>query len=296
VATKSILVITGPTASGKTEFALNLARTDPRVEIVNADASLIYRGFDIGTAKPSKEIREEVPHHLIDILKPNEKFSAADYSKLARNVIREIFSRDKIPIVVGGTGFYIDALFEGIAPIDVLDEDASAAKERYSREQKEFGFDEMHERLREIDPILFAQIRRERNPIRLERAWTHYYATGEPLGEARKRSGEKFEFRPEYNVLEFPRAELWKRIESRVDSMIADGWMDEAKTLMNQGITRDFPAMRAIGYREMFDVIEGNTSLENARELIIFRTRQYAKRQSTWMKKYISQINSNVGS
>jgi tRNA dimethylallyltransferase len=296
VATKSILVITGPTASGKTEFAMNLAREDRQVEIVNADASLIYRGFDIGTAKPSKEIREEVPHHLIDILEPNERFSAADYSKLARNVIRRIFSQGKVPIVVGGTGFYIDALFEGIAPIDVLDKDAAPSKERYNRELKEFGFDEMHERLQEIDPILFAQIRRERNPIRLERAWTHYYATGEPLGEARKRVGEKFEYSPEYNVLELPRAELWQRIESRVDSMIADGWMDEAKTLMDQGISRDFPAMRAIGYREMFDVIEGNISIEKARELIIIRTRQYAKRQSTWMRKYISQINSNVGS
>ena len=288
MASSPILVITGPTASGKTEFALNFVRANPGVEIVNADASLIYRGFDIGTAKPSKEIRDEIPHHLIDILEPHEKFSAADYSKLARNAFRDIYARDKIPIVVGGTGFYIDALFDGIAPIHVSDEDAASAKERYNHELKELGFDEMHERLREIDPILFAQIRRERNPIRLERAWTHYYATGEPLGEARKRSGEKFEYRPKYNVRNLPRPELWERIEERVDTMIADGWMDEAKGLMDHGVTSDVPAMRAIGYREMFDVLEGNISIEEARELIIFHTRQYAKRQSTWMKKYIS--------
>ena len=285
---KSILVITGPTASGKTEFALNFARTDPRVEIVNADAFLLYRGFDIGTAKPSNAIREEIPHHLIDILEPHEQFSAADYSSIAREKIREIISKDKVPVVVGGTGFYIDALFEGIMPIDISQEKIAEARESYNQEFKEFGFDEMHERLREIDPILFAQIRRERNPIRLERAWTHFYATGEPLGESRKQKAEPFEIRPEYVVLDTPRPELWQRIETRVDLMIANGWLNELKSLKTKGITRDMPAMRAIGYREMFDVSEENLSLEEVRELIIIRTRQYAKRQSTWMKKYVS--------
>jgi len=288
VASKSILVITGPTASGKTEFALNLARNDRKVEIVNADAFLLYRGFEVGTAKPSVELRGEIPHHLIDILDPQEQFSAADYSKIARNVIREIISRDKVPIVVGGTGFYIDALFEGIMPVEISEDRIALAKERYNLELKEFGFDEMHERLREIDPILFAQIRREGNPIRLERAWTHYYATGEPLGESRKQKGEPFEIRPEYIVLEIPRPELWQRIESRIDEMIENGWLDEVKSLKNRGITQDMPAMRAIGYREMFDVTEDKLSLEEARVLIIFRTRQYAKRQATWMRKYVS--------
>ncbi len=283
---EKILVITGPTASGKTEVALGLARSDPRIEIVNADASLLYRGFDIGTAKPFKEILAEIPHHLIDILDPNEQFSAAEYSKRAREVIREIISRDKTPVVVGGTGFYIDALFDGISSIEIPEEELSIARTRAQRDISEKGFDAMHEQLSSIDPELYSQIQRERNPIRLERAWAHYYATGEPLGETRKRKPEPFEYTPEFKLLSFPRSELWQRIEARVSDMLSNGWMDEVRGLIQLGITRKMPATRAIGYRELYDVVEGKNKLEDARERIIFRTRQYAKRQVTWMRKY----------
>lgn len=280
------LVITGPTASGKTDHALALARANRRVEIVSADASLVYRGFDIGTAKPSKETLAEIPHHLIDILEPSEQFSAADYSSHARKIIREIIARGNTPIVVGGTGLYIDALFDGLVQFDISSEALANAKERSKREIMEEGFDAMHDRLREIDPELYSQIRRERNPIRLERAWTHYYATDEPLGEARKRNPDPFEFKPEYHVLTVPRPELWRRIEARVDEMLAHGWLQEVENLMASGVTHDMPAMRAHGYRELFDVIKGKLSLDAAHESIIIQTRQYAKRQVTWMKKY----------
>ncbi len=281
-----LLVITGPTASGKTEVVLALACSDPRIEIVSADASLLYCGFDIGTAKPPKEILAEIPHHLIDILSPDEPFSAMEYSKRARAAIRDIVSRGKTPVVVGGTGFYIDALFQGIASIDIPEEEIAEARTRAQNDIQEQGFDVMHERLRAIDPELYTQIQRERNPIRLERAWAHYYATGEPLGETRKRKPEPFEFIPEYQVLTVPRLELWQRIETRVDRMIANDWIEEAEGLMNKGIRRKMPAMRAIGYNELFDVLEDKRTLEEARELIIIRTRQYAKRQVTWIKKY----------
>lgn len=282
----SILVITGPTASGKTEAALALARADRSIEIVSADASLVYRGLNIGTAKPSKKVLSEVPHHLIDILEPSEPFSAAEYSTLARKAIKEIISRERIPIVVGGTGLYIEALFGGLLQLDIPNAELAKARERAKHEIAEEGFDAMHERLREVDPELYIQIRRERNPIRLERAWTHYHATGEPLGEARKRLREPFEFKPEYQVLSVPRPELWRRIESRLDQMVAEGWLEEVENLMASGVTRDMPAMRAHGYRELFDVIQGTLSLSAARESIIIQTRQYAKRQVTWMKKY----------
>lgn len=283
---EKILVITGPTASGKTEVALGLARADPHIEIINADASLLYRGFDIGTAKPKKEILAEIPHHLIDILEPNDEFNAGEYSKRAREVIREIISRRGTPVVVGGTGLYIDALFDGLSSIEIPEEKLSEARTRAQNEIAEKGFDVMHEQLRTIDPELYTQIQRERNPIRLERAWSHYYATGEPLGETQKRVPEPFEYHPTYKVLTVPRPELWQRIEDRIDAMLKGGWLEEAKGLMQKGITRNMPAMRAIGYRELFDVIEGKRSLNEARERIIFRTRQYAKRQVTWMKKY----------
>lgn len=282
----NIEVITGPTASGKTAHALERVGVDASIEIVNADASLIYRGFDIGTAKPSTDIRQRVVHHLIDILEPNEIFSAADYSRIARAKIIELIDSGKTPIVVGGTGFYIDALFNGIAELEADPMLLQSARVRVSEEMKSIGFDEMLEKLKNIDEELYVQIDRERNPRRLERAWEFYYATGTPLGIARKKKSEPFRFLPEYKVLTIPKEELWIRIENRVDSMIENGWPKEVESLLSSGITMDMPAMKAIGYREMGAVISGERKMGEARSEIIFRTRQYAKRQITWMKKY----------
>ena len=281
-----VLVITGPTTSGKTALALELAEKDRSIEIVNADASLLYRLFDIGTAKPEKEILAKAPHHLIDILEPDQPFNAADYSRLARQAIREIVARGNTPVVVGGTGFYIDALFDGILGVEIPEEEMKAAKERTRHEMETEGFDAMHEKLRTVDPDLYTQILREQNPLRLHRAWQHYYATGSTLGKTRKQTPEQFEYLPEYRVLQLPREGLWRRIVNRVDQMFAKGWLSEAIQLKSQGVIRTMPAMRAIGYRELFDVIDGTLTLEEAREKIIIRTRQYAKRQVTWMKKY----------
>jgi tRNA dimethylallyltransferase len=284
---RRILVITGPTASGKTEHALKLAEQDPTIEIVNADAFLVYRGFDIGTAKPSQEEMQHVPHHLIDIREPHEEFNAADYSRLARDCIREIIARGKTPVVVGGTGLYIDALFNGLMDVS---HDMTEGRERARREIEEFGFEEMLRRLEPIDPDLYQQTRREGNPLRLQRAWEHYYATGEALGKTRKENKpQPFEYEPECKVMSVPRPEIWKRIEQRVDRMIARGWPLEAERLMRKGVTRDMPAMRAIGYREMCDVADKQLTIAEARERIIVRTRQYAKRQGTWMKRYLSE-------
>jgi tRNA dimethylallyltransferase len=289
---ETILVITGPTASGKTEAALKHARENPGIEIVNADASLLYCGFDIGTAKPDKLILGQYKHHLIDILDPKEAFSAADYSRIARETIKEILSRNRTPIIVGGTGFYIDALFFGIIPIAASENELANAKRRTEGEIASLGFDVMHEKLATIDPILYKQIQRERNPIRLQRAWEHYYATGEALGESRKKETDTFELKPTFYVLSCSRPDLWQRIEQRVDEMIAAGWLEEARRLKEAGVMREYPAMKAIGYREMFDVLDGMLTLEDARERIIIRTRQYAKRQVTWMKRYEARIQS----
>lgn len=279
-------VIIGPTASGKTSLALERAKENPNVEIVNADAFQLYKGFDIGTAKPSKTIRERVTHHLIDILEPSERFNAADYSRRGRDIIRDIISRNKTPIVVGGTGFYIDALFYGLSSIEVDDELIVSAREKYLREFEALGFDVMLAKLGEFDTVLFEQVTRERNPIRLERAFIHYNATGTPLGIARQEKPEPFEHEPKYTVLTVERDELLRRIELRVDEMLAAGWLDEVRLLLENGVTTDMPAMRAIGYSELAEVILGTMTLEEAREKIIIGTRQYAKRQTTWMKRY----------
>jgi tRNA dimethylallyltransferase len=279
-------VITGPTASGKTSLALERAKENPNVEIVNADAFQLYKGFDIGTAKPSKAIREQIPHHLIDTLEPNERFSAADYSRQGRDVIRDILSRSKTPIVVGGTGFYIDALFLGLSSIEVDDELLANAREKYKIEYDALGFEAMLAKLCEVDSVLFEQVTRERNPIRLERAFTHYYGTGTPLGVARLEKPEPFEHEPKYTVLTVDREELLRRIELRVDEMLASGWLEEVRSLLARGVTADMPAMRAIGYSEIAEVVGSTMKIEEAREKIIIGTRQYAKRQTTWMKRY----------
>ena len=286
-----IEVITGPTASGKTILALQRFEADPSIEIVNADASLLYKGFDIGTAKPSKEIQGKIPHHLIDILQPQERFNAADYARSARDTIRTILEKGKTPLVVGGTGFYIDALFFGITSVDANEEKLSQARSKVTQEMKEFGFDTMHEKLREIDPILYEQIARERNPRRLERTWEFYYATGIALGEARKEKSEPFEFEPSFTLIEVERNELWEKIALRIDTMLFAGWLNETAQLLTNGITNDMPAMNAIGYRELTAVLHGEITLDEAREAIAIRTRQYAKRQVTWMKRYKKIIN-----
>jgi tRNA dimethylallyltransferase len=286
-----IQIITGPTASGKTALALEQAAQDPTIEIVNADSSSMYIGFDIGTAKPSKEERGRVTHHLFDILKPEIRFSAFEYSELARSTIRDVIARGKTPIVVGGTGFYIDALFFGLIPSAASDDQLHSARIRAEDEISELGFDAMHQRLKDIDPDLFSQINRERNPIRLQRAGEYYYANGEALGEARKNKTNPFEYEPEFTVIDPPREELWQRIEQRTEHLLEQGWVEEVRGLLKNGVTPDMPAMRAIGYNEIAQHLQGELSFEEMRERIIFATRQYAKRQSTWVKRYLRSAN-----
>ncbi len=285
--TEKIEVITGPTASGKTSLALQRFIENSNVEIVNADASLLYQGFTIGTAKPSQEIRLRIPHHIIDILKPEEQCNAARYSVLAREAIRKIAASGKTPVVVGGTGFYIDALFFGITQLETEEEKLKQARSRVAQEMEEFGFGRMHEKLQEIDPELYKQVARERNPRRLERGWEFYYATGKPLGEERKKKPDPFEFEPVFTVIEVERELLQKKIIKRIDVMLASGWLKEVEQLLRSGVTRDMPAMNAIGYKELAEVVDGEKELDVAREEIIIRTRQYAKRQVTWIKRYI---------
>lgn len=283
----TIDVIVGPTASGKSALALKQAREDHSIEIVNADASLLYRGFDIGTAKPSREELREVSHHLIDILEPGETFSAAKYSKHSREIIREILKRGKKPLVVGGTGFYIDALFVGIPDVEIEEEKILSSRNRYHIELEEKGFDEMLKLLEPIDVELYEQIVREKNPRRLQRAWEFYYATGMPLGEARKQRGDPFEYSPKFTALFPDRGDLHQRISERVKTMLTSGWLDEVSQLIANGVTDDMPAMKAIGYKTLVEVIRKNISIDEAQEEITILTRQYAKRQMTWMKRYV---------
>ncbi len=269
---KPMIVITGPTATGKTDFSIKLAR-EIGGEIISADSMQVYKGLDIGTDKISKEIREEIPHYLIDIREPDELFSVADFVREADKAIAEIREKDKYPIVVGGTGFYIRALLYGLP-------DVPPGNEEIRKELKKLSNEEIYNLLLEVDRESAERIGKK-DRKRLIRAYEVYKLTGEPL------SSFKFPEKPRYRFLGYflyrNRPELYRRIENRVDSQIERGLIDETKWLLQFG--KDITAFQALGYKEMLNYIEGRKSLEEAIRLLKRRTKQFAKRQFTWFRK-----------
>ena len=269
---KPLIVITGPTATGKTDFSIKLAR-EIGGEIISADSMQVYKGLDIGTDKISKEIREEIPHYLIDIREPDKPFSVADFVREADKAIAEIREKDKYPIVVGGTGFYIRALLYGLP-------DVPPGNEEIRKELKKLSNEEIYNLLLEVDRESAERIGKK-DRKRLIRAYEVYKLTGEPL------SSFKFSEKPRYRFLGYflyrSRPELYRRIEDRVDSQIERGLIDETKWLLQFG--KDITAFQALGYKEMLNYIEGRKSLEEAIRLLKRRTKQFAKRQFTWFRK-----------
>lgn len=275
-----ILVICGPTASGKSDLALRLAHAVD-AEIVNADSMQIYRGLDIGTAKPSPGQRAEIRHHLIDVADPDQSFSAADYSAAADVAIRDIVLRGKRVVVVGGTGLYIRALVSGL-----VDSPSGAGEIRQSLQDEagRIGNSAMLERLRQVDPELAAGLH-PNNLVRIIRALEVYRLTGIPLSRYQKEHA--FATR-RYNTLQFAisvdRELLYKRIDERVDRMLATGLLKEVDSLLAAGFGRDLKSMRSIGYKEAAAHLHGELSSEETIRLIKRDTRHYAKRQLTWFK------------
>lgn len=273
-----ILVVVGPTASGKSELALRLA-SELGAEIVNADSMQVYRGMDIGTAKPTPEQRTGVPHHLIDVAAPDRLFSAADFAEAADEAIRAITARGRRVIVVGGTGLYIRALLKGL-----VDSPSGAGEVRKALQEEaaRVGNEAMLEQLRQVDPELAARMH-PNNLVRIIRALEVHRLTGIPL--SRHQQEHAFSAR-RYDSLQIgisiDRTELYARIEARVDRMLAEGLADEVRGLVAQGYGRHLKAMRAIGYKETAAYLAGECSLEEALELMKRDTRRYAKRQLTW--------------
>ncbi len=278
---KKILTILGPTASGKTKVSLEIADII-RGEIISADSRQIYRFMDIGTAKPGLEERKKIPHHLIDIVNPDEYFSAADYSTKAREAIKNILGRGKEPIVVGGSGLYLRALFKGIFKGPGKDEEVrSKLKERAEK----FGIDSLYEKLEKKDPEAAKKIG-PHNLVRIIRALEVYELTGKKISELQK----KGEYPPEeYNYikigLELEREHLYQRIDQRVEQMIKAGLVAEVKSLKEKGYDLRFAPLRTFGYKEIFHYLDGKMSLDEATQNIKLETRHYAKRQITWFKK-----------
>ncbi len=275
-----LVVITGPTGVGKTEVAVRLAARFP-LEVVSADSRQVYRGMDIGTAKPSRVQRETTPHHLLDIVNPDERYHAARFSAEARQAITAILGRGRLPLIVGGTGLYIRALVRGLLP-------APPADPEVRRELREFaqreGLPALHSRLRAVDPEAAKRIRQS-DSVRLIRALEINRLTGRPVGSPAhwRESG------PEWTLLLVgltrPRSSLYAALEARVDRMVAEGLFEETRTLLAAGYDPGLPAMQGIGYRHFVKVFEGEWTEARAIHEMKRDTRQYAKRQWTWFAR-----------
>lgn len=282
-----VVVLCGPTASGKTGLACSLAKNFD-LEVVSADSRQIYRKMDIGTAKPTAEERAVVPHHLLDVVDPDDDFSVADYVDLAGRAISEIDRQGRVPFVVGGTGLYIRALTDGLADTPTGDE---TLRRRLQQDEQEMGEGTLYRRLQSVDPEQAAKIH-PNNLVRIIRALEVFESTGIPLSQFQQR--HRFADEP-YRVLKIylnpPRAKLYQRIETRVDAMLAAGLVDEVRSLLAAGYDPSLKSMKAIGYREVASFLSGVIEYDETVELIKRETRRYAKRQETWFKKEKSIIS-----
>jgi tRNA dimethylallyltransferase len=279
---RPLIIITGPTAVGKTALSVRLAKAIGG-EIISADSMQVYRHMDIGSAKIKKEEMDGVPHYLIDVLDPEEEFNVTVFQEMAKEAMEEIYSHGHIPIVAGGTGFYIQAL---LYDIDFTEngEDTSIRMELEKLGQ-ERGAEFLHNLLRDIDPDSADEIH-ENNMKRVIRAIEYYRQTGERISEHNKRERQKkspYDFL--YYVVNTERARLYERIDRRVDLMLEQGLVEEVMHLKDMGLTRDMVSMQGLGYKEILDYLQGIYTLEEAIYILKRDTRHFAKRQITWFKR-----------
>ena len=279
---KKILVIGGPTAVGKTELSIDLAKR-LNGEIISADSMQIYKYMDIGSAKVSKGEMNGVVHHLIDVVDPSINFSVVDYKEQGEKAIKEIISRGKLPIIVGGTGLYINSLTCNMTFTEAeKDEDYRRELERLAEEH---GNNYIHEMLKDIDPISYKEIHAN-NRKRVIRALEVYKLTGNPFSSYN--AGEDFyksEYDVHYYVLTMDREKLYERINLRVDIMMEKGLLEECIKLKEMGYTSSMQSMQGIGYKEILYYLEGNVKLQEAINMIKQGSRNYAKRQLTWFRR-----------
>ena len=278
---KKVIVICGPTASGKTALSIELAK-QINGEIVSADSMQIYKDMDIGTAKPTREEKQGVKHYLLDFVLPDERYSVAEYKKDAKNAIREIISKGKVPIVVGGTGLYIDSLIYEIEYNDIeINEDYRNELERICETE---GLDILYNKAKEIDSEAMKKISNN-DKKRIMRVLEIYEATGKTKTEQEIESRKKpVEFDYKVFAINWDREILYQRINKRVDIMIEQGLVEEVKNIVDK--YNKFPtAMQGLGYKEVVEYLKGECTKEEMIEKIKMETRRYAKRQFTWFRK-----------
>lgn len=279
---KPLVILSGPTACGKTALSIALAKRIG-AEIISADSMQVYRGFDIGTAKTTKEEMQGVPHYLIDELAPDEECNVFEFQSRAKQYIEDIHERGKIPLIVGGTGFYIQSV---LYDIDFSQEPADKTY-RHALEQmaSEKGSAYLHELLKEIDPDAAAAIH-PNNQKRVIRALEYFHETGAKISDHNRMQMLKDSpYAYAYFVLNRPRALLYERINARVDQMVEQGLVEEVAALLAAGYSEDLLSMQGLGYKEIVPYVKGECTLEEASDLLKKNTRHFAKRQITWFKR-----------
>lgn len=279
---RPLIVLTGPTAVGKTALSIELARAVGG-EILSADSMQVYRGMDIGSAKIRPQEMQGVPHHLIDVLDPSQEFNVVVFQKLCRQAMEGIYVRGHIPILTGGTGFYIQAVLRDIDFTE--NEDNTEYRGQLEQLAAREGPQVLHEMLRAVDPAS-AEAIHAHNVKRMIRALEFYHLTGEKISEHNEREAERTSpYRYCYFVLNDDRERLYQRIEERVDRMLEEGLVEEVRRLMEQGCRRDMVSMQGLGYKEILDYLAGEITLEEAVRRIKQGTRHFAKRQLTWFRR-----------
>ena len=279
---RNLICIAGPTASGKTALSIALAK-ELGGEIVSCDSMQVYKRMDIGTAKPTPQEREGIPHHMIDVCAPREDFSVGKYCDMATPIVDDILARGKTAIIVGGTGLYMDALIRGndFAPFPT-----TGRREELEALADEKGIEAVIQQLREVDPESAEKLHPS-DRKRIIRAMEVYLETGESITEHNRKTQE---IPPRYSPVWFAlededRADLYERIDRRVETMLHDGLIEEIKGLLDAGIPEKCTAMQAIGYKEFKDALAGRSSMETAVALVQQSSRKYAKRQLTWFRR-----------
>ncbi|MBI0006240.1 tRNA (adenosine(37)-N6)-dimethylallyltransferase MiaA [Gilliamella sp. W8126] len=282
-----IISLMGPTASGKTAFAMELYNKYP-IDIISVDSALIYRGMDIGSAKPTKQEQQEYPHKLIDICDPAESYSAANFRHDAIEEIEKSLSNGRTPLLVGGTMLYFKALIEGLSPLPAADSDI---RQQIEEKANKLGWQAIHEELKKVDPVSAQRIH-PNDPQRLNRALEVYLISGKSLTELTQESGEALPYDiMQLAIMPEDRAELHQRIEQRFLQMLDQGFEDEVKTLMlRSDLHTNLPSIRCVGYRQMWEYLNGDISYDEMVFKGICATRQLAKRQITWLRGWKQPI------
>ena len=276
-----VIAIMGPTASGKTGLALDIA-AQVDSEVISVDSALVYKGMDIGTAKPTQEEQAGVVHHLIDIIDPAQSYSVSQFVNDTNGLIGDILARGKVPILAGGTMMYFNALINGISPLPKSDE---KIRDDITQQAQRLGWSKLHDELRGVDPISGERIH-PNDPQRITRALEVYRSTGKTLTYWQQQEGEKCP----YNIAQFAiapadRAVLHERIATRFDLMLEQGFENEVVKLYERSdLHEDLPSIRSVGYRQMWQYLDGQLSYAEMRERGIIATRQLAKRQLTWLR------------